>query len=436
MMLHTTLSHADRVALIERHLAGESLDQIAATMHVSFYTVRTYWRRYRDAGWDAIRPVRLGPPPTGPLGRAHPRVTYGLLRLKRQHRGWGVDKLRLELTRRPSLAGLAIPRRSALAAYLAQFGARLRVLRRRPTHHPAAPALPPTTQPHQRWQMDFTGTMVVAGGVGAVAPFMVCDTASGAPLAGIIHQVRSRGNRAGVSARTVQADLRQVFRVWGLPDAVQMDHDSVFIGGTRLEWPGLVLLWLVGLGVQPIINRAARPTENAIVERHHQTWTAHVVVDQRYADGMALQAATDAAVRDRQQALPSRHRGCQGQPPAVAFPTLGQPRRTYHPDQEAAQFDLRRVDAYLAQWRWERVVDCTGKISLNNHSYLVGRAYAGQVVRVHFAPADRRCHCHVVGGAEIRQITIAAFSQAAILGVHRPDPSTGGDHRRTPDLIA
>lgn len=60
--------------------------------------------------------------------------------------------------------------------------------------------------------------------------------------------------------------------------------------------------------------------------------------------------------------------------------------------------DLRRVDAYLARWRWERMVDGTGKITLNNHSSLMRRAYAGQV---HFDLADRRCHCRLVSGLAI-----------------------------------
>jgi len=68
-----------------------------------------------------------------------------------------------------------------------------------------------------------------------------------------------------------QADLRALFCRWGLPDALRMDRDAVFVGSCRLEWPGTLLLWLIGLGVQPIINRAYRPTDNAIVERNHQT---------------------------------------------------------------------------------------------------------------------------------------------------------------------
>jgi len=39
------------------------------------------------------------------------------------------------------------------------------------------------------------------------------------------------------------------FTTWGLPDFIRMDRGSIFIGGSRLEWPSGLLLWLVGLGV-------------------------------------------------------------------------------------------------------------------------------------------------------------------------------------------
>ena len=67
--------------------------------------------------------------------------------------------------------------------------------------------------------------------------------------------------------RLVQKDLRQVFARWGLPDAIRMDRDPIFVGSTRLEWPSTLILWLLGLGIQPIINRAYRPTDNAKVVR-------------------------------------------------------------------------------------------------------------------------------------------------------------------------
>lgn len=90
MTAHTT-SHADRLAMIDRQVAGEAFEQIATSMQLSYDTVRTCWRRYQQHAWPAREPKLAGPSPSGPLGPQHPRITYVLLRLKRQHRGWAVD---------------------------------------------------------------------------------------------------------------------------------------------------------------------------------------------------------------------------------------------------------------------------------------------------------------------------------------------------------
>jgi len=178
------------------------------------------------------------------------------------------------------------------------------------------------------------------------------------------------------------------------------------------------LLWLIGLGVQPHINRVYRPTDNAIVERNHQTWKAHVVVAQSYADVAALQAAADAAFTDRIDALPTRNPRCGGLPPSVAFPQLRTPRRPYDPTQEATLFDLTRVDAYLAGWRWQRTVDSAGKISLADRNYRVGTAYAGQVVQVQYDPTERVCVGRLADGTEVLRQAIPEFAGDWICGVH------------------
>ena len=410
-------SHALRLEVVERHLAGESLPSIAAALQLNPYTARSFWRLYRQRGWDALVPQSSGPPRSGPLVSAHPRIKYVLLRLKRQHRGWGVDKLRLELTRRASLQGLPIPQRSALASYLAQFGARLRRPRRAPTRRPPAAQPLAATQPHQCWQIDFKGDEPVAGCALRIAPFLVCDSASGAPLGGRIHAIRGRGNRAGVSTRDVQADLRALFCRWGLPDTLRMDRDAVFVGSCRLEWPGTLLLWLIGLGVQPIINRAYRPTDNAIVERNHQTWQAHVLEGAVYVELSQIQAATEQAFADRRECLPSRHAGCERRPFLVAFPQLAEPRRPYVEAEEREHFAVARLDAYLSEWTWRRTVDVRGQISLADRNYKLGTAYCGQSVRVSFDARDRQLVCQEASGQEIRRVQVPELEVEYILGL-------------------
>lgn len=243
-------------------------------------------------------------------------------------------------------------------------------------------------------------------------------------MGGQIHAIGGPGNRTGLTVRAVQADLRRLFCVWGLPESLRLDRDPLLVGSTRLEWPGTLLLWLVGLGVTPIINRAFRPTDNAIVERNHQTWQAHVLEGQAYPDLITIQAATEQAFADRREALPSRHPGCEGRPFLIAFPALATPRRIYREEEEGRLFELARVDAYLAQWRWRRSVDSSGKISLADHNYPVGRQYCGQTIKVQFDPADRTFVGHLADGTEIGRWVVPDVEPAYICGLDH-DPSCG-----------
>ena len=424
-MTRIATTHAERVAIVEGRLEGKTLKAIGEDMRLNYYTVRKWWRIYLREGWPGLEPKPPGPPQVGILGRFSPLAKYVALRLKRQHPGWGVDKLLLEMSRRPSLEGQRLPKRSALASYLSQFGERLQRPRRLPTRRPKVSAMQ-AQEPHQCWQIDFKGEVVVGGCEVTIAPLMICDEASGAPLLGVIHQVRARGRRSGLSTRSVQRDLRKGFRQWGLPDAIRTDRDSVFVGDSRLQWPGTLQLWLVGLGIQPIINRAYRPTDNAIVERNHWTWEQHVLLEQRYQRLEEVQEETTRSFADRRKHLPSRHRGCNGRPFAAAFPALNEPRRRYLPQEEARLFDLKRVDAYLSQWEWRRTVDCIGKISLAGRTLYVGKSYRRQMVKIRFDPDSRDMICSLADGTEIARLTLHEFSQDYILGTAHVGESDAG----------
>ncbi|RME81437.1 MAG: helix-turn-helix domain-containing protein, partial [Caldilineae bacterium] len=62
-------SHAERVTMVERHLAGETLQAIADDMGCSYYTVRKWWRRYKKEGWRGLEPKPKGAPPRRLTGR-------------------------------------------------------------------------------------------------------------------------------------------------------------------------------------------------------------------------------------------------------------------------------------------------------------------------------------------------------------------------------
>ena len=376
-MARRQTSRTERVEMIQDKLNGMSLQSIADKYNLNFYTVRTWWRRYRDQGWDGLNVGVNHRPRRGVLSTFTPLMRYVILRLKCQHPGWGSDVILLHLRRHPDLQGQPLPSRSAIAAYLSPYLSRIkghRVKVKRPKQDRLK-----VTDIHECWQMDFKGSEEL-GECGSRAPFMVVDVLSSAPL----HTQLYPGTLKGVTWRDVQQELRIAFTAWGLPDFIQMDRGSIFIGGSRLEWPSGLLLWLVGLGIVPIINRPHCPTDNAQVERQNRVWQNHVAWGANFITVDDAQQATDQARLDRLNHLPSWNRVCQGRAPLVACPDLIIPRRTYCCEQESNMFDFERVMLYLSDWCWIRLADKTGCISLGNRNISVGRDYAGQAIETIF----------------------------------------------------
>ncbi len=410
-MITRNTTHAQRVKIVERHSAGETLKAIATDMDFNFYTIRKWWRIYRKKGWDGLIPHPPGPPASGALSEFDDLVKYVALRLKCEHPAWGLDVLLLNMRRRPSLAGKRLPKRTTLYNYLKPFYPRFRVRRLR-TKRPKTPATK-VKAVHQRWQIDFKGDVQVADQT-IIKPLNICDEFTSAPLASILH-TRQKG-QSSVTTRDVQADLRTVFVQWGMPGQLRMDRDPVWVGSTRLEWPGMLLLWLIGLGITPIINRPHCPTDNAQIERSNRTWNEHVYLGSEKATAQELQQLADQAWQDRREALPSRNPQCRGQPPLVAHPELRQPRRSYTIKREVDIFNIQRVYTYLSQWEWERKVDTTGCISLADSNRRVSKDHIGQIVKVRFDSQTTSFVARAVDGSVLKRFTLPVISKEYILG--------------------
>jgi hypothetical protein len=422
-MCQRSTTHAERVEIVERHLQGQSLPAVAKAMGINCYTARKWWRVYRREGWSGLLPKPLGPPVTGLLGHFDSLVKYVALRLKLEHPKWGPTTTLFYMRRRSSLRGLRLPQETVLWEYWHQFRERLIQPRRPATKRPDPAPETEVVEVHQRWQIDFKGEVETS--FGWVSPFQVRDVVGRATLGSFVHLLGIKRKESSVSVRQVQEDLRQTFTRWGLPDEIQMDRDPVFVGSTRLEWPGTLLLWLVGLGIVARINPPRRPDKNGTVERAHRTWNEHVLVGSDFADLTELQQETDHAWADRNWYLPSRAKGCDGKPPLVAHSELLTPRRSYSRKEESSLFNLRRVDQYLAQWEWRRHVDSTGQISLANHNQRVGRCYQGQMVKIRFDPTTRDFVCRTVEGKKIHCFTLVEVSAEYILGFTPPSENRG-----------
>jgi hypothetical protein len=175
---------------------------------------------------------------------------------------------------------------------------------------------------------------------------------------------------------------RHAWMIWGLYAFYGLFYALTEDAGKA--FPTLFHLWLIGLGVEVIFGDKGEPTDQATVERSHQTITAQALTGQSLADGPAIQAALD----DRLKFLAYRYptRALDGQPPLVAYPEAVHSGRSYRPEWEADLLDMQRVYRYLAQGRWFRQVTPFGQFYLGNHYYGLGVAFANQMIELHLTP--------------------------------------------------
>jgi hypothetical protein len=141
-------------------------------------------------------------------------------------------------------------------------------------------------------------------------------------------------------------------------------------------------LWLIGLGVGVIHNRARRPQENGKVERFHgliERWAQ----PKTCPDFATWQDRLDWVSEMQRERYPSM----EGKRTRwETFPGLARTERPYTIESEAERWDFERVKAYLSQGTWVRRVDKVGQVTLYSQVYRVGRSHKGESVYVRFAP--------------------------------------------------
>ena len=111
-------SVAQQQEFYRRHQADQSYRAIAEQMGVSPECVRYWCRRQRDGGDCQTRYACRSP---GLLSRFDAKVRYVILRLRLKHPRWGPSRIRLGLTKRPSLKGLPLPSETQIGRYLHQW---------------------------------------------------------------------------------------------------------------------------------------------------------------------------------------------------------------------------------------------------------------------------------------------------------------------------
>jgi hypothetical protein len=215
----------------------------------------------------------------------------------------------------------------------------------------------------------------------------------------------------------VQQALRECFTQWGLPVRLRVDNGAPWANWSDLP-PALVLWWL-GLGIEPIWNHPHCPRENPKVER------CNGLIDQwgepqRCPDYAAWEHRLVWLAQVQREEYPAGGHSSR----LAAHPELTQTQRPYAGDQEANQWQLTRVLRYLAPGRWPRWVSKIGQIHVYGQPYQVGRQYARQQVWVELDAERREWIVRAADGQELRRHPAAQFTAQRIcqLQVAHPRP--------------
>jgi hypothetical protein len=161
-----------RMQVIERHQAGEGLNQIAQTLGIPYESVRKVWRVYRIEGRIAPNYAACGPQGV----KASERVYRGARFLKRLHPRWGAGLIRQVLVEKWPQE--QIPHERTLQRWF-----RVANLNPPPAKPSGQARLGRGKAAHNVWEMDSREGIELASGE-KVSWLLVTDEASGAVLSG------------------------------------------------------------------------------------------------------------------------------------------------------------------------------------------------------------------------------------------------------------
>lgn len=392
----------ERLEIIERAGRKENDVEIAAAMNLSQAVVRKWRRKARDQGTDGLLTV-MGRPRTAILSRFSEELRDEIKEKRRGHPGWGADVLRAELVNDKKFAGLHIPGRSRIAAYLKKEGLTRRYERHSPLSNPKAQTI---SSCHEEWEMDAQGVCKVEG-VGLVSLINIGDPFSH------IRTSWACPNKRKASCPDYQLALRRAFFCFGKPLVISLDHDSAFFDNTTASpFPSVLHLWLLAMEVDVRFLEHRPPREHAFIERSHQIVHRQAVQGQSFSPA-DFQPYLDQRLAFLNQLYPSR--SLNGQAPLVAYPRASHSGREYRPEWEEDRLNLQKVFIYLSQQTWFRETSSKGQLFLGAQRYGLGKDWCQQVVRVTFDPNSQEYLCSSLDASRTQRLKAQGLTKKDLM---------------------
>jgi len=225
---------------------------------VSRKTGHKLWNRYRQLGAVGLEDQRRAPKRIP--HRTTGEVVEAILTMRAKYPTWGPKKLKAELERELSRS---FPAASTICGVLRRHGLITQPSQRK--RYASRPTtLQQTASPNEVWCADYKGQFRLGDNTYCY-PLTITDHYSRYLLA-----CEGMGAISDEQAREVFQD---VFRNYGLPDAIRTDNGTPFVTTGLAGLSKLSVYWMLH-GVRHERIRPAHPEENGRHERMHRTLKA------------------------------------------------------------------------------------------------------------------------------------------------------------------
>jgi hypothetical protein len=379
----------------------------AQELKVSIRTVRRLYGEFAQGGKDAILP-RYNHCGSHQSHCTRREILDEAFQLREQHPTWGAPLIQIKM--RHAHPRLVLPSSRTLQRWFEKQAAPTAPAGRRP-----ALVVAPAERPHEVWQMDAVEKTPLATGQG-ISWLRIVDEWTGAVLD---TKVFNQSSFASVGTWAVQTQLRRVFSRWGRPERFRVDNGNPW--GSCGDLPTDLALWLIGLELTLIWNPPRQPQKNGKVERSQG-------VGQAWAEPWSCRSDKELQQRlremDRIQREEYPHR--DGRSRWTLFPELKHSGRNYNEKWERLHWKLDLVLDHVSQYLMSRQVDQSGKISIYQQNYYVGKQHHGKFVSVMLDP--KACIWVILDaeGRELRTHPAEQFTRQRIINLQvthrRPKP--------------
>lgn len=203
--------------------------------------------------------------------------------------------------------------------------------------------------------------------------------------------------------------MRLAFEEFGLPKAIQVDKDSVFIDNTsKSPFPSRVQLFLTSLGVELCFIDVPPPTKQAMVERCHQTMFKQVMQGKTYDNWHKLFLHTNKRRKVMNEKYPNR--SLNGKAPLQATPEAKNIIRPYQIGQEKQPNNLKRAGHLLSQCKWYRKVSKVKTVPLNSKIYYLKKSTIQTYLSIKYCEVHKKLIFRDVNEHLIQEVLVMDFA--------------------------